>query len=240
MGADHARSALSVRLRSAAALLALVAASCDAPTANGPTFGYDPSLSYADANGDVQQFLYRWPLGAAVRVFVELDGQPADWDLASAVDDGARRWEREMFYREVTLRRVDGADAADVAIHFDGAPPVVELPAGCGFPFVQAAGVTVLCPNTSFTGLETLPLATGASAGGGHVKIDVTIVRSRIADAAQFQRVVAHELGHVFGIGAHSGNREDLMFPVPQVGAPSAADGRTLRYVLHNRDAVTP
>lgn len=236
MAADRAR--VRHGFRRAAALIALALAACDAPSANGPTFAYDPSLTFYDANDVAHQFLYRWPLGMVVRVYVDDRAQPGGWDLAAAVDAGGRAWESQMYYREVSLRRVTSPADADVVVHYDAAPATVTLPADCGPPFVQAAGVTVLCPNTDYTGLETLPLAGAATAG--HVKMDVTAVTSRIADDAQLRRVIAHEIGHVFGIGAHSGDRADLMFPVPQVDAPSVADGQTLRYVLHQARAVQP
>ena len=237
MAADHTPRLRRSRLPAALALVVALVA-CDAPSANGPIFAYDPSLTYVDVSGSQHQFLYHWPLGSVVRVFVDDRGQPAGWDIAAAVDAGGKTWESQMFYREVSLRRVSTAEQADVIVHYDVVPPTVEIPLDCSVPFVQAAGVTVLCPNADYTGLEVLPLA-GATAGG-HVKMDVTAVVSRIADDAQLRRVVAHEIGHVFGIGAHSGSREDLMFPVPQVDAPSAADGQTLRYVLHQSGAVTP
>lgn len=241
MGAEYGRQPGVVggkRWRPVAAVLALalVAASCDAPSANGPAFGYDPSIAYSDG-GVEHRFLYHWPLGAAVRVYVDPALQPAGWDLAAAVAHGGTVWQTQLYYREVSLRTVASASDADVVVHFDGAPDVTTLPPDCGLPFVQAAGVTVLCPTADYGALEVLPLA---GAGGGHVKMDVTIVASRIADDAQLRRVVAHEIGHVFGIGAHSGERTDLMFPVPQVDSPSARDGQTLRYVLHQAEAVVP
>jgi len=236
MAADRAMRA---RVRAGAALIALAGAlaACDAPSANGPAFAYDPSLRYVDATGE-HDFVYHWPLGSVVRVFVDDRAQPAGWDIVAAVDAGGKAWQSEMFYREVSLRRVASAADADVVVHYDAAPATVDLPADCGLPFVQAAGITVLCPNADYTGLEVLPLA--GSTATGHVKMDVTAVVSRIADDAQLRRVVAREVGHVFGIGAHSGNRDDLMFPVPQVDGPSPADGQTLRWVLHQSGAVAP
>jgi hypothetical protein len=237
MDAERLRACrLRLAVLPALCLAALTTASCDAPSVNGPTFGYDPSISYA-VNGVDYSFLYHWPLGTAVRVYVDPAQQPTGWDLAAAVDAAGPLWLTQLYYREETIRRVSSPADADVVVHYDAAPPVDLPPADCTLPFVQAAGITVLCPTADYAALQILPLADG---GGGRVKMDVTIVPSRIADAAQLRRVVAHEIGHVLGIGAHSSDRADLMFPVPQVDAPSAADGQTLRYVLHQSAAVVP
>jgi predicted Zn-dependent protease len=158
--------------------------------------------------------------------------------LGPAVDAGARKWESQLFYREVSLRRTESVADADVVVHYDVTPPLVDSPAGCDRPFIQAAAATFFCPTDDFAGLETLPLTGGATPG--HVKMEVIVVASRIADQAQLDRVVAHEIGHVFGIGGHSGDPADLMYPAPEVDAPSAADGRSLRYALHQPGAVTP
>ncbi|HET7457426.1 MAG TPA: matrixin family metalloprotease [Gemmatimonadaceae bacterium] len=243
MAADSRRLRLAPRaLLRALSIAALVAsaASCDSPSTNGPlpVADYPVGLSYHDpATGDLRVFLYHWPLGSVVRVYADPAAQPAGWDLAAAVVDGGRRWEPEMYYREASLRLVSSPADADVIVHFDAAPPLLDIPAGCDVPFIQAAAVTLLCANERFDGLATLPLANG---GAGHVKMDVTVVATRVADAAQLRRVVAHEIGHVLGIGGHSGNPADLMYPAPEVDSPSEADGRSLRYALHAPDAVVP
>ena len=43
----------------------------------------------------------------------------------------------------------------------------------------------------------------------------------------------------MLGIGSHSGEPDDLMFTVPRVDTPSAADARTLRVLLHERSELT-
>jgi hypothetical protein len=243
MAADRGRPRVAARaVRRALTIAALVAGAgaCDSPSTNGPrpVADYPVGLSYHDpATGDLRLFLYHWPLGTAVRVYADPSAQPAGWDLAKAVLDGGRGWEPEMYYREASLRLVSSPADADVIVHFDAAPPLLNVPASCDVPFIQAAAVTLLCANERFDGLATLPLASG---GPGHVKMDVTVVATRITDVAQLRRVVAHEMGHVFGIGGHSGNPADLMYPAPEVDSPSAADGRSLRYALHAPDAVVP
>jgi predicted Zn-dependent protease len=62
--------------------------------------------------------------------------------------------------------------------------------------------------------------------------MDVTVDRSAAADAATFDAIVAHELGHVLGIGAHSPLADDLMFGAPRRPDPSERDARTLRVLL--------
>jgi predicted Zn-dependent protease len=71
------------------------------------------------------------------------------------------------------------------------------------------------------------------------VKVDVRVDRGRVDSEHAFRALVAHELGHVVGIGAHSDDPADLMFGAPSVLAPSARDARTLRYVLHQPPGYT-
>lgn len=225
----------AVRLTLAAVAAAALAA-CDAPTSSRETPGYDPRPATVDDGGTLQRYVYHWPLGAAIRVFVDSRGGPAESDLRAAFLDGAARWAPALYYREATFRLVDDSREADVTVHFGEADSPVGS-GSCAPPFSPAAGATFACPDLAARVFETLPLADG---GGGRVKMDVTVYRSRVADEAQFRRVVAHEIGHVLGIGTHSGDADDLMFALPAVDAPSAADARTLRWLLHEPADVRP
>ena len=68
--------------------------------------------------------------------------------------------------------------------------------------------------------------------------MDVLVSRATAGDNAHFRAFVAHELGHVLGLGAHSGNIADLMFGAPSRLTPSTADVETLLYVLGQTPTV--
>ena len=179
--------------------------------------------------------IYHWPLGTTVSIYVDPAESPAGTDLADAVRQGAAAWSRSVYYREFAVRLAATPGDADVIVHHAAAPLLVGT-GSCAYPPVSAGGITFFCPAIAGDSVETLPLLAG---GPGRVKMDVRVDRGRVADDAGFRSLVAHELGHVFGIGAHSDRVEDLMFGAPRAAAPSAADQRTLRYLLHEPAGYT-
>jgi len=217
-------------------------AACDAPTGDREQATFDPRLVAQDESGQFRPFVYHWPLGATIAVYVDRTAAPAGSDLRAALLDGAALWTSELFYREATFTVVTDPRDADVVLHYGEAPRIVGA-GSCAPPGGSAVGITFFCADLAAKGFETLPLlaaggATGAAAG--HVKMDVAVYRSRVADETTFRRLVAHELGHVLGIGTHSPSSADLMFGFPAVDAPSAGDARTLRYVLHQPADLRP
>jgi predicted Zn-dependent protease len=220
-------------VRRAVALLALAAAAaCDAPTVPSETPGYDPRLPLA--SGDV---IYHWPLGYTIAVYAHTAGAPAGFDMPAAILRANEVWRNALRYREFDVRLVATPAEADVVFHFD-TDSVVSV-TSCAPPPTGAAGITSACPNAAGTALDPIPLIGG---GTSRVKFDVQISASpvRIPNATAFQRIVAHEFGHVIGIGRHSGDMADLMFGGPQVDVPSDADAQTLRYVLHQPAQLRP
>jgi predicted Zn-dependent protease len=170
-------------------------------------------------------------------VYAHSAGAPAGFDLPAAVRRANDLWRNALRYREFDIRLVTNPADADVVFHFD-TDSVVSV-TSCAPPPTGAAGITSACPNTAGTALDPIPLIGG---GTGRVKFDVQISASptRIPNATVFQRIVAHEFGHVIGIGRHSGDNADLMFGAPMVDAPSAADAQTIRYVLHQPAELRP
>jgi hypothetical protein len=220
-------------VRQPLALLALaIVAACDAPVIAPESPGYDPRLPLN--NADV---IYHWPLGHTITVYAHTAGAPAGFDLPAAILRANELWNDVLRYREFDVQLVSTPAGADVVFHFD-TDSVVRV-TSCAPPASGAAGVTSACPNAAGTALDPIPLIAG---GGGQVKFDVQISASpvRIPNATVFQRIVAHEFGHVIGIGRHSGNMADLMFGGPSVDLPSAADAQTLRYVLHQPAQLRP
>jgi predicted Zn-dependent protease len=71
------------------------------------------------------------------------------------------------------------------------------------------------------------------------VAVVIRVDRGRVTDQAAYNAVVAHELGHAVGIGAHSDQPSDIMFGVPTVSMPSARDARTLQNLLGRQPDIT-
>lgn len=221
MAAEH-----RTRLLAAAGLVASLAG-CDAPTAPRESVAYDPT-QLTDGK------LYHWALGRTIAVFVDPIGQSAAEELTGAVGAGTDAWESNVYYREFRLRMVNAPGDADVVVRLAAAPTRVTVPDGCPAPGV-AAGVTYFCIDAADS-VVVLPLLSGASS---RIRMDVRVDPSRLLVNQTLGALVAHELGHVLGIGSHSGVPDDLMFTVPRVDTPSAADARTLRVLLHERSELT-
>ena len=189
----------------------------------GESPAYDPTR----LTGGV---LYRWPLGATVAVYADTTGTgAAGADLRGAVARGLDAWRAAWQYDELRPVLADSPRDADVVVQLAGAPAVVDA-SGCPDGIVTGAGATVLCAAGDTA--RTLPLLGGGDPG--RVKVAIAVSGA----TAAFDAIVAHELGHAFGIGGHSDVASDLMYAAPTMTAPSARDARTLRYVLHQAAAL--
>ena len=219
-----------VRYRKVAALaLALGLVSCDAPTIPEETYAYDPRLPGG--------FIFHWPIGSTISVFADPAGWPENIDHLAAVRDAFASWEEVIYYRDYALRVVHDPANADVIIHHRDAPFLVDL-RECSYPDASASGVTFFCPSPSFDSLQVLPLLSGAP---GRVKMDVSVGDPMHVSQGNVQALVAHELGHVLGIGAHSPESRDLMFAGDlRRSTPSERDAWTLRWVLRQPPDIRP
>lgn len=212
------------RRLAAAALLApaaLLTVACDVPTVPGEAPAYDPTSL---TGGRV----YGWPLGSTIRVHVA--ESPGASPLAPHVRSAAAAWLATLAYRELAVALVPTAADAEVVVGHVAAHPV-ELDA-CGALSIGSA-FTLLCPAGDSA--RTLPLRDGAPS---RVKLAIAVDEAQLASPERLGPVVAHELGHALGVGGHSGEAADVMHPDPRVTAPSARDGRTLRYVVHRPVAI--
>ena len=218
-------------VRKLASLLALAGlAACDAPTVPSESPGYDPRLLGTSV-------IYHWPLGHTIAVYAHTTGAPAGFDLPAAIQNANSVWGTVLRYREFDVRLVSSPSDADVVFHFD--VDSVVSSAACPAPGGGAPGVTYLCADQALENIVALPLLSGQPS---RVKFDVRITTNpgSLPNVESFRRIVAHEFGHVIGIGRHSADNADLMFTAPMVDVPSAADAETIRYLLHQPAELRP
>lgn len=201
---------------------------CDAPTVPAEGAAYDPTAI-------TRGLLYHWQLGRTIRVYVDTAARGAQ--LRPHVEAGVAAWKDVVYYRELDVELVSSPAIADVIVHTQQAPFLVQFPSGCGSPSTIAGGVTFFCSDDADRNLVAFPLIAG---GGGNVKMDVTVDLFDVTTTSALRALVTHELGHVFGIGGHSNDDADVMFPGPLVSIPSDRDARTLRYLLHQTVDLRP
>ena len=214
------------------ALLALLTAACESPTAMRATFAYDPTTLS-------RGLLYRWANGSKIAVWVEASVSPEGPGLLSlvlAVREGITTWNRVPLFAEYTLVQAASIGEADIVV-YDRATPLPVMPGTCTFDAQSAAGYTYFCPGGSSSATaQRLTLVSGVA---GRTTVVIRVDRGRVADQTGYTNLVVHEFGHALGIGAHSNQSTDVMFGAPLVGAPSKRDMQTLRYVLGQRADLT-
>jgi predicted Zn-dependent protease len=203
----------------------MLTASCDAPTMTLDEPAYSPT--------GITQFLYSWTAAHEIRIYVDRNQEPEGVDLDAAVRAGIAAWEKTGWLGEVRMRVVANFADADVIFHHSRAPRIVSSDQCEPFDF-GAGGYTFFCITADSQPVR-LEFGDGTP---GHVKMDVAINVGALDTASFFPALVAHELGHVLDIGAHSQNPADLMNGRPRTFAPSANDASTLRYVLSRRPDV--
>ena len=231
--AAEGRPAMRHRRLLAALFVVSALAACDAPTVPAARPGYDPDR----LTGDDSTF-YHWAPGRTIALYVDPRGVPEGYDLAASARVAASRWAGRTFYREYEFAFVQSPGQADVIIHYRFTPRLVDV-FDCDAPG-SAPGETTFCPDVPIA--RVLPLLAG---GGGRVKVDVAIdplgpSELQLTQARQTRQeyvatLIAHELGHVLGLGTHSDEVDDLMHAFPRVASPSLDDVWTLRYILRQR-----
>lgn len=178
-----------------------------------------------------------WPTGSTVRLFVVPSGDAGrDSLLAGAVAVGAAGWNREALFGEFRLAPVQRLEEADVVVSWSDVLLPIETEQ-CR-PQLQRA-VTTFCIDGFDTAAPTLrpfPLRQPADPAAGEVRMLVTFLGAESLFPERLTRLVAHELGHVLGIGRHSADSGDLMFaPDPGRATPSRRDAATVQVLYHTR-----
>ena len=211
-------------------MAAIAAAGCDAPTAAPPRVTFDPT----SLTGGL---VYHWTPGATISIYADTTGfDPLFYNIETAVAHAAKVWREEMYYREVDLRIASSPSEADIIIHHRGVPRLVNTVVNggdCDLDPIGVGGYTLFCPDVGDALI--LPLRDGS---GGRVKMDIFVNPASSSGPNHFQgfyALVAHEIGHALGIGGHSQEPDDLMYPIPTAMRPTDRDAAALRAVLYRK-----
>ncbi len=203
----------------AAGMVAASSLACDAPTAARPNFAYDPTTL---SNG----LIYRWANGQKLRVWADLADSTRAVNLGLSVRSAISRWNDLPAFAEYELVLVPNPADAQIVI-YDRSRPMPVRAGTCPFEPRAAVGYTYFCPNGRVA--ERLALASGVSS---RVSVVIRVDDTQVAGQSRYDAIVAHELGHALGIGAHSSVAGDLMFGLPTAVFPTGRDAQTLQYVL--------
>lgn len=213
------RTVRSALLTIAGAVATAIMLACEGPTAARPVFAYDPTTL---SNG----LLYRWANGQQLRVWADLADSTRAVNLGLSVRSAISRWNDLPAFAEFELVLVSNPAEAQIII-YDRARPMPVRAGTCPFEPRAAVGYTYFCP--SGRNAERLSLASGApSSVSVVIRVDDTLAPGQ----SRYDAIVAHELGHALGIGAHSSVAGDLMFGLPTNPFPTGRDAQTLQYVL--------
>lgn len=208
----------------------VLAAACDTPTIPGR----DRSDIYPFDLPVTPATIMRWAVGSTIRVHV-VDARTLEATdrLRSALAAGAAAWNESALFAEYGIASTAGEADADVLLAFSDVLLPVDTQ-NCQ-PTLTVA-VTTFCIDdlgTPDAALRVFPLLSGAQS---RVRMVVLVLESVSTDAAAVDRLVAHELGHVIGIGRHSDDARDLMYRADQVTSrPSSRDAATAQVLYHVR-----
>lgn len=227
-----------IRIAFAAILLtSLTTIACD-----GPTLPPRASSSVYDFRllGDTLH-VFHWPNGKEVRVFIVQNVDSSlNAQLATAFERGAAQWNARALFDEYHLTRVASITDADAVLRYSTDLPPVNT-TECTPTFSNA--VTTYCiddPDAAQLHLATFEFL-GMDEVTSHVKMLVTVLTTSASINGRLDRLVAHELGHVLGIGQHSPEPTDLMAPgIPPRADLSARDAATVQVLYHTAADILP
>lgn len=217
------------RVWSAAPLvLALALGACESAFEPGPELGYEFSLPAET------ETVYRWTTGSTIRVHVTGGVGERGELLTDAFEEAARDWETALGEGQVRFQREATVEASDVVLRWSDVVSPVETD-GCE-PRVTGRATTTFCWTPDRRRVKAyLPR------GGGSdlrivgtplegVRMIVTVHSDEARELPRVRQLVAHELGHVLGIGRHSFDPADLMWGgTLDATRPTPADRATVR-----------
>ncbi len=213
-----------------ASLLALACSDVGAPVRYGCSYDGAPTDGCAYTFRHPDGFVFRWPADRLpVRVWVQPGGS-----VARITDEGIALWTSALLYNEFSAVRVTDSNTADVI--------VVGLADRIGDPAAPAcAGVSegnfLLAGDTIIAGDTIGPLTL---LGPIHSYVWGRIGSSTPSILDCLEMVVPHELGHAFGILAHSSDSEDLMAPQPPRARLTERDRTTFEVLYHTPPSIKP
>ena len=225
-------------------LCAVALTACEAPTVPLRDIPYD--FVY---DGFAERVIYRWPDGEKIGVYVVPTNDPARAGLLeAALRHTANAWNDAILYGEYEIVAAE-LEQADVILAWANESLPVDTDA-CP-PAPGGAAWTTFCADNELEEIAAYPLTSGQHREDG-VHMIVQAVYSP-ASADLLGALVAHEFGHVLGIGTHPcdlaqpgcprgpGANESLMFEgIPQRSTPSAADRETVELLYRTRPDLTP
>jgi predicted Zn-dependent protease len=180
--------------------------------------------------------IFRWEDGARIRVFTATELPERRQTLEQAVTSGMRVWNDVALYDDYELVSVASVQDADVVVRWSDEVAPIDM-ADC--PPVLSLAVTTFCLSSDTTRLAVFPLLP-PNAGPGSVRVVVTILGAIAVTPVEVQRLVAHELGHVLGIGQHSSNALDLMHVPVDTVRPTKRDAATVQTLYRTDPDITP
>jgi hypothetical protein len=225
------------------ALAAMLLTSLTTLACDGPTLPPRASSSVYDFRLASDTFhVFHWPSGKEVRVYiVQNPDSSLNAQLASAFERGAEQWNTRALFDEYHLTRTSSLADADAVLRFSTDLPPVNTTA-CTPTFSNA--VTTFCiddPDAAQLHLATFHPLSPADTTSGHVKMLVTVLTTSATISGRLDRLVAHELGHVLGIGQHSPDPSDLMAAgIPPRADLSARDAATVQVLYHTVADILP
>jgi hypothetical protein len=229
-----------IALLSAALLFA-----CDSPIVPPRLVAYQ--FAYRDFGPPI---VYRWPDGHRIGVhLVPASDAEGTAMLGRALDHTIAVWNDAVLYGEYRIERV-GIERADVILAWANEPLPVDVTDCPPLPF--GAAWTTFCADESGEAIDFYPLLSGDHREDG-VHMIVQILRDAADSPERLCGLVAHEFGHVLGIGTHpcrladvgcgrrDGAHTSIMFTgIPEISTPSSADRSTVELLYHTTPDLTP
>ena len=219
-------------------------AGCEAPTV--PL--RDEAYSFV-FEGFGERLIYRWPDGERIGVHVV---PPTDPERAGVLEAAFRHtasaWNEAALYGEFELVPAS-LEEADVILAWANQTLPIDV-SSCP-PFPSGSAWTTFCSDDEFEAIQYYPLTEGEhDEDGVHMIVQVLYSPANIDQVAA---LVAHEFGHVLGIGTHpcdyadagcergEGAYASLMYAgIPVQSAPSRADRETVELLYHTVPDLTP